>query len=125
MIKLTKSLLLETLKLPYFYREDVLGYVKHEFEDTLVMSSYLLAYLVSTFGSVNNNQNPLYRVPFRVYTRPSILNTAAFAMDFGQRNMVALEEYTEFEYEFPKLDNVAVPDFAAGAMENWGLVVYR
>lgn len=99
--------------------------MKHEFEDTLVMSSYLLAYLVSTFGSVNNNQNPLYRVPFRVYTRPSILNTAAFAMDFGQRNMVALEEYTEFEYEFPKLDNVAVPDFAAGAMENWGLVVYR
>ncbi|XP_073943307.1 aminopeptidase N-like [Choristoneura fumiferana] len=106
-------------------KEDVLGYVKHEFEDTLVMSSYLLAYLVSTFGSVNNNQNPLYRVPFRVYTRPSILNTTSFAMDFGQRNMVALEEFTEFEYKFPKLDNVAVPDFAAGAMENWGLVVYR
>ncbi|XP_028036144.1 aminopeptidase N-like [Bombyx mandarina] len=106
-------------------KEDVAGYVKHEFEDTLVMSTYLLAYLVSNFEHVSNEQNPIYRVPFRVYSRPGTQTNAAFAMDFGQKNMVALEAYNEFPYAFPKLDKAAVPDFAAGAMENWGLVIYR
>lgn len=99
--------------------------MKHEFEDTVVMSTYLLAYLVSNFDHVENNVDPLYHIPFRVYSRPGTQNTAAFALDFGQRNMAALENYTEFDYLLPKLDKAAVPDFAAGAMENWGLVIYR
>ncbi|PZC76118.1 hypothetical protein B5X24_HaOG205148 [Helicoverpa armigera] len=106
-------------------KEDVAGYVKHEFQDTLIMSTYLIAYLVSNFVAIENNVNPLYRVPFRVYSRPGTQNTAEFALTFGQQNMAALERYTEFNYEFPKMDKVAVPDFAAGAMENWGLVIYR
>ncbi|XP_053604249.1 aminopeptidase N-like [Plodia interpunctella] len=109
----------ETLK------EDVSGWVKHEFEDTLVMSSYLLAYLVSNFHYISNDDNPIYRIPFRVYSRPETLESADFALDFGQKNMIALENYTEFEFAFPKIDKAAVPDFAAGAMENWGLVIYR
>lgn len=105
------------------------GYVKHEFDDTLSMSTYLLAYLVSNLDYVDNAMEgpykDIYRVPFRVYSRPDTQNTAMFALEFGQKNMVELEKYTEFEYEFPKLDKAAVPDFAAGAMENWGLVIYR
>ncbi|KAG6458903.1 aminopeptidase N [Manduca sexta] len=101
------------------------GYVKHEFEDTLVMSTYLIAYLVSNFNYIENSQNPIYPIPFRVYSRPGTQNTAEFALEFGQQNMIALEEYTEFPYAFPKIDKAAVPDFAAGAMENWGLVIYR
>ncbi|KAJ0178635.1 hypothetical protein K1T71_005410 [Dendrolimus kikuchii] len=109
----------ETLK------EDVAGYLKHEFDDTLVMSTYLLAYLVSNFDYVDNTADRIYHIPFRVYSRPGTQTNARFALDFGQRNMMALENYTEFEYAFPKLDKAAVPDFAAGAMENWGLVIYR
>lgn len=101
------------------------GYSKHEFADTLRMSTYLQAYLVSDFQHVSNVENPIYRIPFNVYARPNFQGFGAFALRFGQENMMALEEYTNFPYAFPKLDKVAVPDFAAGAMENWGLVIYR
>ncbi|CAH2105887.1 unnamed protein product [Euphydryas editha] len=108
-------------------KPEVQGYVKHEFEDTPIMSSYLLAYLVSNFTYVSNEgqQNASYRIPFRIYSRPGTEDTAQFALDFGQRNMVALETYTNITYDLPKFDKAAIPDFAAGAMENWGLVLYR
>uniref|UniRef100_A0A2A4JIF2 Uncharacterized protein n=1 Tax=Heliothis virescens TaxID=7102 RepID=A0A2A4JIF2_HELVI len=106
-------------------KENVAGYTKHEFQDTLIMSTYLIAYLVSNFVHVENSANPIYRIPFRVYSRPGIQDTAEFAMIFGQENMAALEKYTEFDYEFPKMDKVAVPDFAAGAMENWGCTLEK
>ncbi|XP_045494019.1 aminopeptidase N-like [Colias croceus] len=106
-------------------KPNVPGFLKYEFQDTVVQSSYLLAYLVSNFEYVSNEQDPIYDVPFRVYSRPGTRNTAAFALDFGQKNMMALEKYTDLKYALPKLDKAAVPDFAAGAMENWGLVIYR
>ncbi|VVD01646.1 unnamed protein product [Leptidea sinapis] len=106
-------------------KPEIPNFVKYEFEDTVVMSSYLLAYLVSNFDHLSNEGNQIYDIPFRVYSRPGTQNTAIFALDFGQRNMMALENYTEFRYALPKLDKAAVPDFAAGAMENWGLVIYR
>nr|AAX39864.1 aminopeptidase N2 [Trichoplusia ni] len=106
-------------------KEDIAGYTKHEFADTLTMSTYLLAYLVSNFEYIENQQNDIYHIPFRVYSRPGTQTGAEFALRFGQENMVALEKYVDFAYAFPKIDKAAVPDFAAGAMENWGLVVYR
>ncbi|KAM3967320.1 aminopeptidase N [Aphomia sociella] len=108
------------------------GYVKHEFEDTLPMSTYLLAYLVSEFEYIGNvdangslNDDAIYNIPFRVYSRPGTQETSEFALDFGQKNMLAFENYTDFLYAFPKMDKAAIPDFGAGAMENWGLVLYR
>ncbi|XP_049870007.1 aminopeptidase N-like [Pectinophora gossypiella] len=106
-------------------KTNVTGYVKYEFQDTLEMSTYLLAYLVSNFEDIDNSDDPIYNIPFKVFSRPGTKDFAAFALDYGQRNMLALEEYTELPYAFPKIDKVAVPDFAAGAMENWGLVIYR
>nr|ACF34999.1 Cry1Ab-RR resistance protein APN2 [Ostrinia furnacalis] len=106
-------------------KPEIAGWVKHEFQDTLDMSTYLLAYLVSSFEYISNEDDPIYEVPFRVYSRPGTQNNSEFALDFGQKNMIALENYIELPYAFPKLDKAAVPDFAAGAMENWGLVIYR
>lgn len=112
----------------YFSRPEETGFVKYEFQDTLVQSTYLLAYLVSDFDFVTNEPveaTAIFPKPFRVYSRPETQSTAAFALDFGQRNLMALQDYTRFEYALPKFDKAAVPDFAAGAMENWGLVIYR
>lgn len=89
------------------------------------MSTYLNAYLVSNFVYISNENDTIFNTPFKVYSRPGTQNFAKFALEFGQKNMNALEEYTNFTYAFPKMDKVAVPDFAAGAMENWGLVIYR
>lgn len=89
------------------------------------MSTYLNAYLVSNFEYIGNEENKIFEVPVHIYSRYGTQEFAKFALEFGQLNMVALADYTEFPYKFPKYDKVAVPDFAAGAMENWGLVIYR
>ncbi|XP_058124261.1 aminopeptidase N-like [Anopheles ziemanni] len=91
-----------------------------QFNPTPAMSSYLLAFVVSDF---------LYRQSGtqRVYARPNVFNEIPFALEAGVKILKALDDYLGIEYAsvMPKMDQIAVPDFAAGAMENWGLVTYR
>ena len=42
-----------------------------------------------------------------------------FALDLGKKLLVSYEKYFGIKYPLPKLDLIAVPDFAAGAMENF------
>uniref|UniRef100_A0A182NNG8 Aminopeptidase N n=1 Tax=Anopheles dirus TaxID=7168 RepID=A0A182NNG8_9DIPT len=89
------------------------------FQTTPIMSSYLLAFVVSDFLFRSGSQ--------RVYVRPNAFNEASFGLEAGQRILAALDAYLGIAYSthMAKIDQVAVPDFAAGAMENWGLVTYR
>eukprot|EP00656_Telonema_subtile_P050572 TRINITY_DN658_c0_g1_i1.p1 TRINITY_DN658_c0_g1~~TRINITY_DN658_c0_g1_i1.p1 ORF type:complete len:682 (+),score=187.52 TRINITY_DN658_c0_g1_i1:183-2228(+) len=48
-----------------------------------------------------------------------------FAIDVACRSLDFYEDYFGIEYPLVKLDMIAIPEFAAGAMENWGLVTYR
>ena len=48
-----------------------------------------------------------------------------FALEVCTRALDYYEEYFKIPYPLPKLDMIAIPDFTAGAMENWGLVTYR
>lgn len=94
------------------------------FEETPRMSTYLLAFCIGRFRkkSIKN----LNGVEITTYTT---LNHPADAVDFA--NQIAAQSLDYYDhlfgtkYPLKKLDQIAIPDFEAGAMENWGLVTYR
>ncbi|KAK0167897.1 hypothetical protein PV327_001752 [Microctonus hyperodae] len=84
------------------------------------MSSYLVAFIVSDFAYLSNENGN-----FKVWSRPNAIESAKSALDIGQKALSFLEKYTGINYPISKMDLAAIPDFAAGAMENWGLVTFR
>ena len=99
-----------------------------QFNQTPLMSTYLLAWyigeleFVETTCKLPKTDKPL---TIRTYTTPGKKDQATFANDFGAKVIAYFSEYFDIDYPLEKLDQIGVPDFAAGAMENWGLVTYR
>ena len=89
------------------------------FEESPLMSSYLVAFVISDFKSLSENKN------FSIWTRPNAIETAKHSLTAATKLLKILEDITGIDYSLPKMDLVAVPDFKAGAMENWGLVTFR
>ncbi|XP_013184610.2 membrane alanyl aminopeptidase [Amyelois transitella] len=98
--------------------------VRETFYTTPIMPTYLVAFVISEFDVRSTNDSN-----FGIYSRPEALNQTVFAFEFGERVVRELGNYFGIDYyssnEHLKLDHVALPDFRAGAMENWGLVTYR
>ncbi|XP_043289822.1 uncharacterized protein [Venturia canescens] len=90
------------------------------FEKSVSMSTYLLAFIVSNFSRLQNEVGN-----FSVWARPEVIDEAKFALGVGQRALQQLESLFDINYQLYKMDMVAVPDFSAGAMENWGLITFR
>ncbi|MBI1975329.1 MAG: M1 family metallopeptidase, partial [Parcubacteria group bacterium] len=88
-----------------------------------VMSTYLVAFCVGEFESIERFTNR--GVLVRVITTPGKKEWGRFALGVAVRTVELYEDYFGITYPLPKMDLVAIPDFAAGAMENWGLVTYR
>lgn len=91
-----------------------------KFETTPVMSTYLVAFIVSDFKSLTSEDGK-----FRVWSKSGVIHTGKFAHEIGQRELKELEDYTGIKETMKKMDNFAIPQFRAGAMENWGIVTYR
>ncbi|XP_015284404.1 PREDICTED: aminopeptidase N [Gekko japonicus] len=94
------------------------------FEPTLKMSTYLLAFIVSQFEAVNADQNGTL---IQIWGRPNAIREGQgeYALNVTGPILSFFERHYNTAYPLSKSDQVALPDFNAGAMENWGLVTYR
>ncbi|XP_054128757.1 aminopeptidase N [Melozone crissalis] len=95
-----------------------------KFYTTPRMSTYLLAFIVSQFEPVENNTG---KTLIRIWGRPEAIKEGqgAYALRVTGPILNFFEKHYNTAYPLPKSDQVGLPDFNAGAMENWGLVTYR
>ena len=98
------------------------GMVVHRFETSRPMPSYLVAFAVGDFDIVQGQSTPF---PIRAVTTKGKGGLTSLALEAAVALVARLEDYFGVPYPYAKLDIVAVPDFAAGAMENPGLVTFR
>ena len=94
----------------------------HRFQTTPVMSTYLVYLAVGRFDKISARHGG---VRVRVLTVPGNRERGRFALRLTVRLLAEYEKYFGIKYPLPKLDMIAVPDFAAGAMENWGAITFR
>ncbi|MCL4462004.1 MAG: M1 family metallopeptidase [Nitrospirae bacterium] len=87
------------------------------------MSTYLLHLTVGPLERVTGET--ANGVAVSVWTTPGHSAEGVFARDVALRLLPWFDEYFGIPYPLPKMDLVAIPDFAAGAMENWGILTYR
>lgn len=97
--------------------------IKTSFLKSVPMSTYLVCFAVHQFGYVETFSQR--GIPLRIYTQPSQRATAEYALNTTKIIFDYFEEYFDMNYSLTKLDQIAIPDFGTGAMENWGLVTYR
>ncbi len=92
------------------------------FETTAKMSSYLVAMAVGDFTCLAGEADG---TPIRICATPGKEPLRQVALDAAQQILPYFNRYYAQRYPFGKLDVVAIPDFAAGAMENTGAIFYR
>ena len=92
------------------------------FAPTLKMSAYLVAMLVGDFVCREGGADG---IPIRICSTPDKRGLTAFALQAAEQQLAFFNRYFDIRYPFGKLDIIAVPDFAAGAMENTGAITFR
>uniref|UniRef100_A0A4W5M483 Leucyl/cystinyl aminopeptidase n=1 Tax=Hucho hucho TaxID=62062 RepID=A0A4W5M483_9TELE len=99
------------------------GMLEDVFEQTSVnMSTYLVAFIVANFTSVTRNVS---KTLVSVYSVPEKKEHTHYALDTASSLLHFYNTLFDTDYPLRKLDLVAIPDFLAGAMENWGLITFR
>jgi aminopeptidase N len=93
-------------------------YVWDHYQESLPMSTYLIAFVISDFECLTNGT-------FSVWARRSALSQTKYALQIGPQILEFYEDFFGIKYPLPKTDMIGLPDFSAGAMENWGLITYR
>ncbi|KAG5683236.1 hypothetical protein PVAND_012529 [Polypedilum vanderplanki] len=96
------------------------GYVTTSFKESPPIQTYLIAFIISDFDYVSKGVQ-------KVYAKPNSIKDgeADLALRYGIEIIAKFEEYLGVDYFTEKMDQFALPDFDAGAMENFGIVTYR
>lgn len=95
---------------------------KTVFNTTPLMSTYLVAFIVGDLKHVENND---YDKPIKVWATPGLEHLGQYSADIAAKTLAFFDKKFDIPYPLPKLDMVAIHDFSAGAMENFGLITYR
>ncbi len=93
------------------------------FADTIKMSTYLVAFIVGEFEGTDPVM--VGNAPLRVWAVPGKGHLAKFAQEIGAFSLTFFSRYYDIAYPGDKLDLIAIPDFASGAMENLGAITFR
>jgi puromycin-sensitive aminopeptidase len=120
-VPISKTAISNTL--PTEVIEHEAGYKLVSFAPTPKMSTYLLAFIVGDFEHIEAKSKS--GVTVRVYATPGKKHQSTFALETAVRVLDFYEDYFGITYPLNTLDMIAIPDFASGAMENWGAVTYR
>ncbi len=93
------------------------------FEDTPVMSTYILAWVS---GDLTYQETiTRHGVKVRAYCTPVHTGKTEYGLEIACRALDFMDDYFAIPYPLKKCDIIALPDFAAGAMENWGCITFR
>ncbi|TKB94605.1 MAG: hypothetical protein E8D41_03380 [Nitrospira sp.] len=93
------------------------------FADTIKMSTYLVAFIV---GRIEPTEPVMIgQTPLRLWAVPGKKHLTKFGQDIAAASLSFFESYYGIPYPGDKLDLLAIPDFASGAMENLGAITYR
>ena len=93
------------------------------FAPTMKMSTYLVAFVVGKLETTDTVD--VDGVPLRVVFTPGKRALADFALTVGAFSLRFFTAYFDLPYPGDKVDLIAIPDFAAGAMENLGCITFR
>ena len=93
-------------------------------EPTPRMSTYLLAWVIGKFHGKSVTNKHGVKITTYVALNQDV-DSVDFANEIAAKSLEFYDDNFGTPYPLPKLDQVALPDFEAGAMENWGLVTYR
>ncbi|MFC6322474.1 M1 family metallopeptidase [Companilactobacillus baiquanensis] len=96
----------------------------HYFDTTVKMSTYLIAFAFGDLQSKTTTTKSGVKVGVFA-TKAHKANELDFALDIAKRAIEFYEDFYQTPYPLPHSWQLALPDFSAGAMENWGLVTYR
>ena len=93
------------------------------FADSMKMSTYLVAFIVGEFEA--SDPAMVGKAPLRVWAVPGKKQLANFGREIGRVSLEYFGRYYDIPYPGDKLDLIAIPDFASGAMENLGAITFR